>query len=75
MLQKLTKHGNGLALEIDPGVLDLLQIDAETPLDVSTDGQVLIITPIRDTQRRTKFEQALAETNRKYGRALKRLAE
>lgn len=72
-MKKLTKHGNSLALVIERSVLDLLKIDADTPLDISTDGQVLIISPVRDGKRRKKFQEALA--NRKYGRALKRLAD
>jgi antitoxin MazE len=75
MLKTLTRHGNSLALVIDRPVLDLLKIDAETPLDISTDGQVLVITPVRDEQRRRKFRKALEAANRRYGRALKRLAE
>ena len=37
MLKKLTKHGNSLALVIDKGVLELLNIDDTTPLEISTD--------------------------------------
>jgi len=48
MIKKLTKHGNSLALVIDRAVLDLLKIKVDTPLDISTDGQILVITPIRD---------------------------
>ena len=75
MIKTLTKHGNSLALIIDRAVLDLLKIEADTPLDISTDGQVLVITPIRDEARREKFKRALESANRKYGGALKRLAE
>lgn len=75
MIKKLTRHGNSLALVIERGVLDILNIDADTPLDISTDGEVLIISPVRDEKRRKKFEDAVAETNMKYGRALKRLAD
>ena len=75
MIKNLTKHGNSLALVIDRPVLDLLKIDADTPLDISTDGQVLVISPIRDADHRERFEKALQSVNRKYGRALKRLAE
>jgi antitoxin component of MazEF toxin-antitoxin module len=75
MIKTLTKHGNSLALVIDRAVLDLLKIEADTPLDISTDGQVLVITPIRDEARRENFKKALESANRKYGRALKRLAE
>jgi len=75
MIKKLTKHGNSLAVVIDRAVLDLLKIDADTPLEISTDGQVLVISPVRDDRRRDKFTKALESANRKYGRALKQLAE
>lgn len=75
MTKKLTKHGNSLALVIDRGVLDLLKINDDTPLDVSTDGDVLIITPVRSNARRKAFQSALEKTNKRYGRLLKRLAE
>ncbi len=74
MRKKLTKHGNSLALVIDKGVLELLDIDDKTPLDISTDGKMLIISPVRDEKRRKQFEEAIEKVNRKYGRALKKLA-
>jgi antitoxin MazE len=75
VIKKLTKHGNSLAVVIDRAVLDLLKIDADTPLEISTDGQVLVISPVRDNEHRDKFTKALESANRKYGRALKRLAK
>lgn len=74
MIKRLTKHGNSLALVIDRSVLELLKIDNDTPLEVSTDGNVLIVSPVRDEARAARFREALENTNRKYGRALKRLA-
>ncbi|MDO8717318.1 MAG: AbrB/MazE/SpoVT family DNA-binding domain-containing protein [Dehalococcoidales bacterium] len=75
MLKKLTRHGNSLALVIDKGVLDILNIDAGTPLEISTDGTLLLISPVRDEKRRHKFQVSLEKVNTKYGRALKRLAD
>ena len=75
MIKKLTRHGNSLALVIDKGVLDLLDIDEETPLDISTDGNMLLISPIRDEKRRKRFHAAVEKVNRKYGNTLKRLAD
>jgi antitoxin component of MazEF toxin-antitoxin module len=75
MIKKLTKHGNSLALIIDRGVLDLLEIDAETPLSIKTDGKCLIVTPVQDAASHEKFRSALAEVNLQYGSALKKLAE
>ncbi len=74
MLKKLTRHGNSLALVIDKGVLELLNIDEQTPLEISTDGKLLLSSPVRDEKRRAQFQEALVSANAKYGRALKRLA-
>ncbi len=74
MLKKLTRHGNSLALVLDKGVIELLNIDAETLLEISTDGSLLLITPVRDEKRRRQFQDALEKTNARYERTLKRLA-
>jgi antitoxin MazE len=73
--KNLSKHGNSLALVVDRAILDLLNIDENTPLDISTGGQSLLVSPAPTAKRRKRFEQALATTNKRYGRALKRLAE
>jgi antitoxin component of MazEF toxin-antitoxin module len=75
MVKKLTKHGNSLALVIDRPILDLLKIDPETPLDVSTDGERLIVAPAKPSERRKRFEKAQKIAHDRYGRAFKRLAE
>lgn len=75
MVKKLTKHGNSLALVIDRPILDLLKIDAETPLDISTDGQRLIVAPAAISRRRAKFDAAQQWVHKRYGKAFKRLAE
>jgi antitoxin MazE len=75
MIKKLTKHGNSWALVIDKPVLELLKIDPESPLEMTTDGQTLIISPAASPRRKAKFKAALEKTNRRYGRALKRLAD
>ena len=75
MVKKLTKHGNSLALVIDRPILDLLNIDHDTPLDITTDGKSLIVVPAVPSPRRRKFEEAQALVHRQYSRAFKRLAE
>lgn len=75
MLKTLTKHGNSYALIIDRAILDLLNITPETPLEISTDGRTLTVAPAADPKRRTRLDAALKKTNRRYGRALKKLAE
>jgi antitoxin component of MazEF toxin-antitoxin module len=75
MIKRLTKHGNSMALVIDRPILDLLKIDDDTPLEVSTDGKSLTIVPATPTARRKKFEKAQAFAHARYGRTFKRLAE
>lgn len=75
MTKKLSRHGNSLALVIDRSILELLDIDQETPLEITTDGRALVIVPAHDKRRRKRFQDALAASNRQYGKALKRLAE
>ena len=75
MTKKLARHGNSMALVIDRGVLDLLNIQQDTPLNITTDGNVLIVAPVHDSKRRKLFEASLAEGNARYGHMLKRLAD
>jgi antitoxin MazE len=75
MVKKLTKHGNSMALVIDRPILELLKIDSETPLDVSTDGKQLIIAPAKPSRRRKKFEAAQQWAHKRYGKAFQKLAE
>lgn len=73
--KKLSKHGNSLALVIDRSILELLGIDEQTTLGISTDGRALVIAPTQGNRRHKQFQQALSACNEQYGKALKRLAE
>ncbi|MBD1400006.1 AbrB/MazE/SpoVT family DNA-binding domain-containing protein [Pelovirga terrestris] len=75
MIKTLTKHGNSMALVIEKPVLELLGVNAETPFDISTDGQVLILAPVRDINRQDSFRAALDKVNARYPKALKKLSE
>jgi antitoxin MazE len=75
MIKRLTKHGNSLALIIDRSILELLQIDAQTPLSITTDGECLVVSPARDATRQRRFRGALKGVNTRHAGALKRLAE
>jgi antitoxin component of MazEF toxin-antitoxin module len=75
MKKTLVKHGNSLALVIEKPILDLLGADAGTTFEITTDGQALVLTPVRDPKRRAAFRTALDKANRRYAEDLKRLAE
>ena len=48
MTKNLRPIGNSLGLIIDKPILELLKIDQNTPLNIQTDGESLIIRPIRE---------------------------
>ena len=75
MTKTLIKHGNSLALVIDKPILEMLQISADTPLEMTTDGDSILISPVRDKRRQQKLQASLKKINRKFGKDLRRLAE
>jgi antitoxin MazE len=75
VIKKLTKTGNSLALVLDKRLLDLAKIDANTRLEVSTDGRVIVVSPVRDKRRTGRLKRLVAEAHREYGGVFKRLAE
>ncbi len=75
MIKKLTSHGNSAALIIDKPLLEKLHIDMDTPLEIATDGENLIISPVRHNTRHERITKALDRINRLHGKTLKRLAE
>jgi antitoxin MazE len=75
MTKPLVKHGNSYALVIDKPILELIQATPETEFEIITDGQSLVLTPVRSPARERKFQESLQKVHKRFGRALKRLAE
>jgi len=75
MAKRLTKHGNSMALVIDRPILDMLQIDQETPLELFTDGKCLVVVPQRDRVREARLRSAIDRINRRYSKTFKKLAD
>ncbi len=74
--KKLTKHGNSYALIIEKPILELLGIDSDTLLQVSTpDGSSIVITPVKSQAQKRKFKNSLSKINKRYKKTLKNLAE
>ncbi len=75
MQKTLIKHGNSLALVIDKPILEMLQITPDTRLELTTNGDAILVTPVRDTKRQARLRAALAKINDQFGDDLKKLAE
>lgn len=74
MNKTLIKHGNSLALVIDKPILELLQISTDTPLELTTNGDAILITPVRDKRHQRQLQASLEKINQKFGDDLERLA-
>ena len=74
MIKKLTAIGNSYGLIIERPILELLRIDKETQLEVSTDGEALIIRPTRrdHTARTTASAERMMDS---HDETLKKLAK
>jgi antitoxin MazE len=75
MEKRLTKTGNSFALVLDRELLERTGISADTVLDVSTDGDVIVVTPKRAKGRAEKLRQAMARADERYAGVFRRLAK
>ncbi len=75
MIKKLVRHGNSLALVIDKAILELLRIDHDTPLELITDGDVIVIKPERDEEVSEEIRAVHEKMAARYGKVFKRLAK
>jgi antitoxin component of MazEF toxin-antitoxin module len=75
MRKKLTRTGNSLALVLDKELLEELGIDAETPLELSTDGDVLVVSPVRGRRAEERLKDAMSRAHERYGGVFRKLAE
>jgi antitoxin component of MazEF toxin-antitoxin module len=73
--KKLIKHGNSLALIIDKPILDLLHITSDTPLELTSNGDAILVTPVRNKKSQRRLQASLDKINQNFGEDLQRLAE
>jgi antitoxin component of MazEF toxin-antitoxin module len=75
MIKKLTRTGNSIAVVLDKPLLDELGLDEDAEVEVSTNGQIIVIAPKRSVARGRKFRNAAEKISRKYAGLFKRLSE
>jgi antitoxin component of MazEF toxin-antitoxin module len=77
MRKRLTRQGNSAAIVIDRPILEILGLEAGGTVEMLTNGNSLLIRPVRSlsTERQEAFARALAETNELWGDMLRRLAK
>jgi len=75
MRKKLTRTGNSLAVVLDKPLLAQTGIDSATELEISTDGEVIVISRVRGARRTRKLEQVIARAHERYGGVFRKLGE
>jgi antitoxin component of MazEF toxin-antitoxin module len=75
MIKMLKKHGNSMALVIEKPMMEALGITAETPLQVTVNGNALVVTPANVGVGPERMKAVIKEIRKRYGPMLKRLAD
>lgn len=73
MTKRLSAVGNSAAIIIDKPILDILNIGMETELNIHTDGQNLIISPVK-AERGARVQAAHERVVARHGKTFKKLA-
>jgi antitoxin component of MazEF toxin-antitoxin module len=74
MRKKLSAIGNSLGVVIEKPILELLDIHRDTELDMRTDGQRLIIEPVRKGKRQ-RVKEAVEQVMVEHESTLRKLAK
>jgi antitoxin MazE len=75
MVKKLTRTGNSVALVLEKDLLAAAGIDPSAPVEVSTNGDAIIVTSVRGPRRKAKLKKIATEAHKRFGGAFRRLAE
>jgi hypothetical protein len=59
----------------DRPLLEAAGVDASTPLEISTSGDVIVISPVRSAEGNAKLRAGVEAMHRRYAGVLARLAE
>jgi antitoxin component of MazEF toxin-antitoxin module len=74
MTKKLIKHGNSAALILDKAILELLNVTMDTPLEISTDGKSIVISP-SSPHSEDQLQASLSRINDRFSETLSKLAK
>ena len=75
MKKKLTRSGNSVALVLDKPLLEQLGLEENAEVELSTNGDVLVVTPVRDVVRQRRFRKSAEKITEKYAGLFRRLSQ
>lgn len=71
----LVQHGDGLAILLDEALRKELNLDVNTPIEILSTGETLVVTKAVGENRLAKLQAAIEKMDRQYGSVFQRLAE
>ncbi len=75
MVKRLSNIGNSLGIIFDKPVLELLKINKETDLNISTDGKRLIIEPLSLLEHKKRVSKSLKKIIKNHHETFRKLAK
>ena len=75
MIKNLTRTGNSVALVLDKQLLEAANLDPDDPVEVSTNGRVVVIAPLRSKRDVEKLTRGRERMHAKFAGAFRRLAK
>ena len=75
MIKHLTRTGNSVALVLDKQLLEAANLDPDQPVEVSTNGRVVVIAPAKGKRETDRLAKATEKMHAKYAGAFTRLAK
>lgn len=75
MIKKMIQHGNDAAVIIDKPLMEQLDFDIDTPLELTINGKNLIISPVKERDRRRKLQHSMDKINNKHNKTFEKLAQ
>lgn len=73
MVKQLIRHGNSAAVILDKPILELLNVKMDTPLEITTDGKNIIISPMIEEGAESDLLKSLGKINKKHSETLRKL--
>jgi antitoxin MazE len=75
MRKKLSVVGNSLGVLIEKPILELLKIDRDTEIEMTTDGNRLILEPVRPEERKKRIADLHDKVMKKHDATFRKLAK
>jgi antitoxin MazE len=75
MKKKLSVVGNSLGVLIEKPILELLKIDRDTEIEMTTDGNRLILEPVRSEDRKRRITEIHDKVMKKHDSTFRKLAK